>query len=181
MRGGTRNRLVAAFLLVAVIPWCLGCASEAVVPHPAASSPAGATGQLQVRVFEDSDSARHDLTVQRAVVTELYRIDGRSRTLVRRETAPRWSVSDLAPGHYELRAEGSVVENQEPTPRSAGSVRNLVIRADDTTTADVVLGGGGKRWHGVAIWVAVGAAVLTGALLQARHEVQSMHLLSDLH
>lgn len=178
---GTTSRVVAAVVLVAVIPWCLGCASEARRPQPAAASRAGGTGSLEMSVFENRDDARHDLTAHRTVITELYRVDGQARMLVRRVTEPRWTLSGLAPGRYELRAALPADGDDEARPQPAAYVRDLTIHAGESTTADVVLSGGSRRGRTVALWVATGTLVLVGLILKTRHDLNNMHLLSNFH
>lgn len=178
---GTESRVVAAGLLVAVIPWCLGCASEARRPQPATRSRVGGTGSLEVRVFENRDDARRDLTAHRAVVTELYRLDGQARVLVRRVAEARWSLSGLTPGRYQLRVELPAERDGEAGWQAAAHVRDLTIHAGESTTADVMLSGGGGRGRNVALWVATGTLVLVGMILKTRHDLNSMHLLGNFH
>ncbi len=156
MKGETQKRLVGAVLLVALSPWCVGCAAEIRLRQTPGGEEASDGGRLQVRISETLSDRDHDIVTEKDVVTELYRVDDAAETLVREEREARWSIADLAPGNYVLRAsrcvgQGGVVQTSF---RPAGV--GFAVRGRETTFADVVLKGPKHGWL-----VALGAVVLT--------------------
>lgn len=162
MRDRIPNRLVSVALLVALAPWCAGCASGIYVTRDTGAGSNGGGGALEVRVFEDWSDLHRDVVSNRKVLTGLYRAESGSEKLVREETVSRWSASDLTPGRYVLRTRWS---GKTATTRwlSSEQKKPFVIRAGQTTVVEVVVKDARKTW----IRVAIGAAVVfaTGAYL----------------
>lgn len=166
MRGRIPNRLVSVTLLVALTPWCLGCATEIHLQRSAVAAAGEGDGRLLVRVFEDRSERRGELNTRLQVVTELYRVEGRSRTLVHQDRGPRWSVSDLPPGNYELQANSWIDDQGNAQALPFKYKRAFVIRANETAMADVVLADAYNGW----VKVVAGAAIVAGAALWLGHE-----------
>jgi hypothetical protein len=158
MKGHVPNGLVSAALLVALAPWCAGCATEIHLRQSAGVVEGEGGGRLMVRVFENRSDRKHDMTTNKDVVTELYRVEGKAEALVREEKEPRWSVPDLPPGDYVLRVSRLVDERgvvQTPFP---GQVETFAIRANEMTVADVVLSDPRNAW----VRVILGTALVVG-------------------
>jgi hypothetical protein len=109
MKGQKPNRFVSVSLLVTLVPWCVGCATEIHFRRSPGAVEGAGGGRLLVRVFENRSDRKHDVNTHRTIVTELYRVEGRPRRSSARR-GPRWSVSDLRPGEYVLRASRWVDE-----------------------------------------------------------------------
>jgi len=153
------QRLVSAALLLAVTPWCVGCATEIHLRSvPGAAEPPEA-GRLRVRVFETRTDRRRDVATRKDVLTELYRVEGKTETLIREEKEPRWSITDLSPGAYLLRASrcvdewGVVQTSFEPVDVRFG------VRARETTFADVVLKDPKHAWVSVLVAIVLTCVV----------------------
>ncbi len=179
MRGRIPNRLVSVALLVALAPWCLGCATEVRLQRSAVAAAGDGNGRLLVRVFEDRSERRREVSTHRKVRTELYRVEGKSSKLVRQESDPRWSASDLPPGDYVLQAASWIDDQGNAQALPSKFKKAFAIRANETVMADVVLSDAGKAWGKVAVWVAAGVAVVVVAALSARHHMESQHLVGD--
>jgi hypothetical protein len=177
MRGRIPSRLVGVALLVALAPWCLGCATEIRLQRSAVAVAGDGNGRLLVRVFENASERRRGVSTRRRVVTELYRVEGKSNRLVHQDSEARWSVSDLPPGDYMLQVNSWVDDQGNAQALPSKFKEAFVIRPNETAMADVVLSGGSKVWGKVAVWVAVGVAVLAVAMLSVRHEMESQHWL----
>jgi len=156
MKGQTRKRLVGAALLVALLPWCVGCATEIRLRQTLGGEEASDGGRLQVRVFETLSDRDRDVVTDKDVATELYRVDGAAETLVRQQREPRWSIADLAPGSYVLRAVRCVGEGGVVQTSFGPADASFLIRIRETTFADVVLKGPKHGWL-----VVLGVIVLT--------------------
>ena len=175
MRGRIPARLVRAALLAALAPWCAGCATEIHLRQSAGVVEGGGSGRLLVRVYESRSDRSHDLSTHRRVVAELYRVEGKAEKLVREEREPRWSVPDLPPGDYVLQVgrwvdDAGVVQKLRHSQAEA-----FVIRANETTVADVVLRDPRKAWIGVGI----GVGVVVGVAIVNSQINRSMSLFDD--
>lgn len=157
MRAQNSSRLVSAALLVTLMPWCAGCATEIHLRQSPGVAEGAGGGRLLVRVFENRSDRNHDISTHRKIATELYRLEGKTETLVRTETEPRWSVADLPAGDYVLRVPDWVDDVGGVQARQDGHHDHLVIRANQTTVADVVLSDPKKAW--------VGALIATGLVV----------------
>ena len=175
MRGRIPARLVRAALLAALAPWCAGCATEIHLRQSAGVVEGGGGGRLLVRVFESRSDRSHDLSTHRRVVAELYRVEGNAEKLVREEKEPCWSVPDLAPGDYVLQV-GRWVDDKGVVQKLRHSQDEaFVIRANETTVADVVLRDPRKAWIGVGI----GVGVVVGVAIVNSQINRSMSLFDD--
>ncbi len=66
-------RLVTAnILLIALVPWCVGCATGFYVKSGAGALGDAGLGALEVRVFDDRSDLRSDVVSSRDIITELY-------------------------------------------------------------------------------------------------------------
>lgn len=166
MRGGTPGRLVSAALLVTLAPWCLGCATEIHLQRSAVAARAEGNGRLQVRVFEDRSERRHELSSRLRVVSELYRVEGAAKKLVREETESRWTASDLPPGEYELQVNRWIDDQGTAQVFPFKYKGKFAIRANETAMADVVLADAYNGW----VKVVIGAAVVVGMAYFVGHE-----------
>jgi hypothetical protein len=158
MRGHTVNELVSAALLVMLMPWCVGCATEIHLRQSPGVAEGAGGGQLLVRVFDNRSELKHNVTTNKDVVTELYRVEGKSEALVCEEKEPRWSVPDLLPGAYVQRVSRLVDERGVVQTSFSGRVESFAIRANETTVADVVLSDPGNAW----VRVILGTALVVG-------------------
>jgi hypothetical protein len=110
-------------------------------------------------------------------VTELYRLEGKAKTLVREEKEPRWSVSELPAGEYLLRAQGWSDDVGGVGTYHHGHRDRCVIRANETTVADVVLSDPKKAW----VRVGIAAVVVVGVgCVYAYQEMQNWQPLAGL-
>lgn len=177
MRGRIPSRLVGVALLVALAPWCLGCATEIRLQRSAVAIGGDGNGRLLVRVFENASDRRREVSTRRRVVTELYRVEGKPNKLVRQASEARWSISDLSPGDYVLQADSWIDDQGNAQALPFKFKTAFVLHANETAMADVVLNDSSKVWVKVAVWVAVGVAVLAVAMLSVRHNMESQHWL----
>jgi hypothetical protein len=177
MRGRIRNRLVSRVLLVALAPWCAGCATEIHLRQTAGVAGGEGGGRLLVRVFENRSDRKRDVTTHRTIVTELYRVEAKTETLVREEKGPRWSVSELPAGEYLLRAPGWDDDVGGVRTHHRGHHDHVAIRPNETTVADVVLSDPEKAWvrMGIAAVVVVGVGCV-----MAYQAMQDWHPLAGL-
>jgi hypothetical protein len=176
MRGMVPNRLVSVGLLVALTPWCVGCASGIYVKRNTDAGGESGGGALEVRVFENWSDLHRDVVSNRKVFTELYRGESRSQELIREEPVSRWSASDLAPGRYVLRIRwfGETATSGAP---SHVQDKPFVIRTGQTTVVDVVVKDARKTW----VRVAIGAAVVIAATYYLAYQaMQSWEPLAGL-
>lgn len=166
MRGWTPNRLVSVALLVALAPWCLGCATEIRLQRSVVAVAGDGNGRLLVRVFENRSERRREVSTHRKVLAELYRIEGKSSKLVRQQSDPRWSVSGLPPGDYVLQVNSWIDDQGKAQTLPSKFHKAFVIRANETAMADVVLNDSSK----VGVKVAVGAVAVVGLGFWLGHE-----------
>jgi hypothetical protein len=177
MRCQIRNRLVSTVLLVALVPWCAGCATEIHLRQTAGVTEGEGGGRLLVRVFDDRSDRKRDVTTHRTIVTKLYLVEGKAEKLVREEREPRWSVSELPAGEYLLRVGKWANDVGGVKTYQAGHHDHLVIRDNETTVADVVLSDPEKAW----VQVAIGAVVVVGVgCYFAYQEMQNWRPLAGL-
>jgi hypothetical protein len=162
-------------LLATLASWCAGCATEIHLRQSAGVVEGGGGGRLLVRVFENRSDRSRDVSTGRQIVTELYRVEGKAEKPVREEKAPRWSVPDLPPGDYVLRVTTWVDDTGVVQKLPQSQHDEFVIRANETTLADVVLRDPRKAWIGVGIGVGVvvGVAIVNS---QIRHSFDHMDL-----
>jgi hypothetical protein len=169
MRGQIRNRLVSTVLLVALVPWCTGCATEIHLRQSPGVVEGAGGGRLLVRVFEDRSDRSRDLTTRRTIITELYRVEGKAERLFWDERESRWSLPDIPPGNYVLRVarwvDDAGVIQKLPNSRD----HQFLIRADETTVADVVLSDPRNAWARVIL----GTALVVGVSYVVFKEWQS--------
>ena len=158
MRGRIPDSLVSVMLLVALAPWCAGCASGIYVTRDTGAGGEGSGGALEVRVFENWSDLHRDVVSHRKVLTELHRAESRSQELIREESVSRWSASDLAPDRYVLRIRWFEKGATTGAPSRAQD-KPFVIRTGQTTVVDVVVKDARKTWIRVAIGAAVVIAV----------------------
>ena len=167
--------LTARVVLLALAPWCAGCATEI---YTRSSSDrigsVGGRGRLEVRVFDDHSHQRQDLVSLREVVTELYRLEAGEETLVREEKAARWSADDLAPGRYRLHVGRWIGEDGATRALPHDQDETFVISARKSTVADVVLRDGKKAMIGIVI-----AGTVLGLVAYTRD--RASHVEFDLH
>ena len=166
MRGRNPSRLVSVALLVALTPWCLGCATEVHLQRSGVAVAGAGNGRLVVRVFENASARRHEISTRRRVVTELYRVEGKSNTLVHQDSEARWSISDLPPGDYVLQVNSQIDDRGNPQALPSTHKDAFVVRANETAMADVVLNDSRKVW----VKVAVGVVVVVGLGFWLGHE-----------
>jgi len=177
MKGHMPKRLVSAAVLVTLMPWCVGCATEIHLRQSPGVVEGAGGGKLLVRVFDNRSDRKRDVTTHRTVVTELYRVEGKAETLVREEREPRWSVSDLPAGEYLLSVGKWANDVGGVRTYNAGHRDHLVIRANETTVAAVVLSDPEKAW----VKVAIGGVVVVGVgCYFAYQEMQNWHPLAGL-
>jgi hypothetical protein len=169
MRGRNPSRLVSVALLVALAPWCLGCATEVHLQRSGVAAAGDGNGRLVVRVFENASARRREIGTRRRVVTELYRVEGKSKNLVHQDSEARWSISDLPPGDYVLQVTTWTDDRGQAQARPSTYKDAFVVRANETTMADVVLDDSSKVW----VKVAVGVVVVVAAAFWAAHEEMS--------
>jgi hypothetical protein len=178
MKGHIPNRLVSAALLVTLMPWCVGCATEIHLRQSPGVVEGARGGQLLVRVFDNRSDRKRDVTTHRTIVTELYLVEGKAEKLLREETESRWSVPDLPAGEYLLRVGEWADDVGGVKTYQAGHHDHLVIRAKETTVADVVLSDPEKAW----VKVAIGAVVVVGVgCVFAYQEMQNWHPFAGAH
>jgi hypothetical protein len=178
MRGRVENRLVSTVLLVALVPWCAGCATEIHLRQSPGVVEGNGGGRLLVRVFEKRSDVKRDVTTHRTIVTEVYRVEGKAETLVREEMEPRWSVSELSAGQYLLRVRGWSDDVGGVGTYHHGHRDHLVIRANETTVADVVLSEPEKAW----VRVGIATVVVVGlGCVYASQEMQNSHMFAGVH
>jgi len=177
MKGHMPNRLVSAALLVTLMPWCVGCATEIRLRQSPGVVEGDGGGRLLVRVFDKRSDRKRDVTTHRTIVTELYLVEGRGEKLIREERESRWSVSELPAGEYLLRVGEWADDVGGVKTYHAGHHDHLVIRANETTVADVVLSDPKKAWlqAGIAAVVVVGVGCVI-----TYQEMQNWHPLGDL-
>lgn len=155
MRQMRFQRFTAKVLLVALAPWCAGCATEIYLERSTGAGRGPSGGRLDVRVFEDRSDLRRDDVSKRAIVTELYRLESGSEELVREERATRWSAAGLAPGRYVLRVKRFVDETGAARRPSHDQDKRFRIRANETATADIVIKDPRRGWIAVGVGTVV--------------------------
>jgi hypothetical protein len=151
---------VSAALLVALAPWLAGCATEIHLLQSPGVAGASGSGRLLVRVFEDRSDRRRNVATLKDVVTELYRVQGGSEKLLRDQREPRWSVADLPPGEYLLRATRCVDEFGVVQTSFHEVELKFAVRAGQTTVADVVLKDPKQAWVGVLVAIVLAYATV---------------------
>ena len=166
MRGRNPSRLLGVALLVALAPWCLGCATEIHLQRSGVAVKGEGNGRLLVRVFENRSERRRELNTHLRVVSELYRVEGKSSKLVREEKESRWTASDLPPGEYELQINRWIDDQGNLQTLPFKYKGKFAIRANETAMADVVLADAYSGW----VKVVVGAAVVVGLAYFLGHE-----------
>lgn len=177
MRHRNPSRFVSVALLVALAPWCLGCATEIRLQRSAVTVAGDGNGRLLVRVFDNGSARRHEISTRRRVVTELYRVEGKSNNLVHQDSEARWSISDLPPGDYVLQVSSQIDDRGNPQALPSTYKDAFAIRANETTMADVVLSGGSKVWVKVAVVVVVAVAA---AFWSVHEEMKDWHPLGGM-
>jgi hypothetical protein len=140
------QQLTARVLLVALAPWCAGCATEIYLERSRNAGGGSGDGRLDVRVYENRPDLRRDDVSKRTIVTELYRLESGSEKLVREERATRWAATGLAPGRYVLRVRKFVDETGAVRRPSHDQDKRFRIRANETATADIVLKDPRRGW-----------------------------------
>ena len=161
------QRFTAKVLLVAIAPWCAGCATEIYLQRSTGAGGGSGEGRLDVRVFENRPDLRRDDVSKRTIVTELYRVESGSEKLVREERATRWAATGLAPGPYVLRVRKFVDETEAVRRPSHDQDKRFTIRANEAATADIVLKDPRHAWIAVGVGAVVVILVVVG-LAQAR-------------
>jgi hypothetical protein len=161
MNARLKRRGGAAALLVALAPWYLGCATEVHLQQAPTVEPVSGTGRLLVRVFDTRSAWKRDIATKKTVITELYRIKAKQKELVREERNARWTIAQLPPGEYLLKVDRMVRKNGTVQDLATPRHKKCVIRANETTTADVVLTDPEHYWVGLAI---VGTLGVIGGL-----------------
>jgi hypothetical protein len=164
MRRQTFLECVTAVLLATLVPWCTGCATGIETTQRTSASPGNGGGELTVRIYETSSKRKNGQETRRKILSELYRTEGGEQRLVREETLPEWSVSDLPPGEYELRV--AKWQDKDGRTRTLATARHkkFVVSSGQRTSADVVIYGSRSGWWvlaalaGVVIAVGVSAA-----------------------
>ncbi len=177
MRDRNPSRLVSVTLLVALTPWCLGCATEIRLQRSAMATAGDGNGRLLVRVFENRSERRREASTHRKVRTELYRVEGKSSKLVRQESEAHWSVSELPPGDYVLQTDGWIDDQGNAQALPSKFKTAFAIRANETTMADVVLNDSSKVWVKVTVGVGV---VVAAAFWSFHEEMNHWHPLAGL-
>jgi hypothetical protein len=177
MRGRIPDRLVSAALLVALAPWCAGCATEIHLRQSPGAVEGAGGGCLLVRVFDNRSDRKRDVTTHRTIVTELYRVEGKAENLLSEERESRWSVPDMPPGEYVLRVAKWVDEKGVVQKLPHRQDEEFLIRTNETTVADVVLSDPEKAWVkvGIGVVVVVGLSYLLG-----REMMKNWHPLGNL-
>ncbi len=160
MGGEGSRRVASAALLVALAPWCAGCATEIHVRQAPTGAATPSGGLVQVRVFDNRSDRARDAVSQKDVATELVRVEGASETLVREGEEPRWSLAGLAPGPYVLRATRCVDQRGVAREGFRPVEVRLSVRERATTYADIVLEDPTNAWISI-----VAAAVLAYAIV----------------
>jgi len=177
MRGRIPDRLVSMALLATLASWWPGCATEIHLRQSAGVVEGGGGGRLLVRVFENRSDRSRDVSTRRQIVAELSRVEDKAEKLVREEKAPRWSVPDLPPGDYVLRVSRWVDDTGVVQKLPQSQHDEFVIRANETTMADVVLSDPKKAW----VRVGIGAAAVVGVgCVMAYQAMQNWHPLAGL-
>ncbi len=166
MRGRIPSKSVSVALLVALAPWCTGCATEIQLRRSGVAARGEGNGRLLVRVFENRSERRREFSTRLRVVSELYRVEGTARKLVREEKEPRWAASDLPPGEYELQVNRWIDDQGNLQTLPFKYKGKFAIRANETAMADVVLGDAYNGW----VKVVIGAAVVVGLAYFLGHE-----------
>jgi len=161
------QQFTAKALLVALAPWCAGCATEIYLQRSTGAGGGSGEGRLDVRVFENRPGLRRDDVSKRTIVTELYRLESGSEKLVREEQGTRWAASGLTPGRYVLRVRKSVDETGAVRRPPHDQDKRFRIRANETATADIVLKDPRRGWIAVEVGTVVVILVAVG-LAQAR-------------
>jgi hypothetical protein len=159
------QRFTAKMLLVALAPWCAGCATEIYLGRSTGVGGGTSGGTLDVRVFENRSDLRRNDVAKRTIVTELSRLEAGSERLVREERAARWSAAGLAPGRYLLRVKDSGDETGAVRRPSHEQDKRFKIRANETATADIVIKGPSRGW--IAAGVATGVVILLVVLARS--------------
>jgi hypothetical protein len=152
------QQFTAKVLLVAIAPWCAGCATEIYLQRSTGAAGGTSGGRLDVRVFENRADMKRDDVSKRTIVTELYRVESGSEKLVREERATRWAATGLAPGRYVLRVRKFVDETGAVRLPSHDHDKRFKIRASQMATADIVLKDPRRGW--IAVGVATVVVIL---------------------
>ncbi len=144
MKSEPWRNATAAVLLVALVPWCLGCVTGFHVRSAPGDPEGTSTGALEVRVYENGSARRHDSLSDRTVTVELYTRGPGPEKLVHRDTAARWTVSGLAPGRYRLLVWWP--DEKGARDGSRPSRKRVEVVAGRATVANVVLKDAEKSW-----------------------------------
>jgi len=131
--------LVARLVLLAIAPAALdGCVSVGLSRSALEASGSG-TAELAVSVHRTTGDRDAGLPVSHPVLSELHRLDGGARTPVARSMAAAWSLADLPPGRYVLRAARKIDGNGDVVPLKGPVEKELSLKAGERVEARVVL------------------------------------------
>ncbi len=156
-----RKSVALALIAVMALASSAGCLSVAIerVREPAAGA---ACGSLQVSVSQQRPRNGNGAPPEHLLVSELSRVDGTLRIVIRETSESRWSVGGLRPGKYRIRITSFIDEEGATRFLTSPIQKTFRIRAGDAVSAEIVV----KRFPSGPV-VAVGATVAGGILLAA--------------
>jgi hypothetical protein len=140
MQSSLRFRgIVTQLLLVCLAPLALdGCVSVGLARSVRDGGDSG-SGAVAVGVYQTTGDRDSGVPVSHPVLAELARIENGARTTVARSMSSSWSLEDLSPGHYVLRASRKIDENGDVVPLKGPVEKEFEVKAGERVDAKVVL------------------------------------------
>jgi len=133
------RRFLAPLLLVTLAPFALdGCVSVG-LSRSVREGTGPATGELAVGIYQKASDRDAGRPVSFPVLVELLRVDGATRTVVARSMAATWTIGELPPGRYALRAAKKVDDRGDVVPLSGPVEKEFALAAGERVEAKVVL------------------------------------------
>jgi hypothetical protein len=175
-------RPVVFALLAALSPLALdGCVSVGVDRSKLPETPAGdetaagasgkkATGAVEVLIFEKPGDVDTFRLVSYPVLSEIYRAEGSSLTLVGRSMSPMWAIPDLAAGSYRILVTKRINENGDIETLKDPRGTAFDLKAGEKATLRVVLK---KIPTG---WIILGVVAAAALIYLGSKELSKGHL-----